>query len=138
MPIGTVVLTALAPSGAQTVTFDYDPEETKFPWPERVAVIEGINTTTVQQWAPRAGDCSVVMRSGKQWITRATALAMYQNRALRGATFTYEDSEGNEATVMVEHFEAWQARGMPALYEWEATLRVLSLTALLGAPYTGV
>jgi hypothetical protein len=137
MSYGTVSLTALSPSGAQSVAFDYDPEETAFEWPERLTVIEGIGSTTVQQWLPRSGDCAIRIKSGTQWISRSNVSKMYQNRGLRAAQFRYQDSEGNDMTVMIEHWAAQQARGMPALYEYECTLRVLGITKLLNETYSG-
>lgn len=110
-------------------------------WPNRQSVLFGIGGSAVVQDFDRwAKDMRLTLTSGGNYINQAFKAFLDGLAAVRGSTYTYTDYQGIEATVKIISFDAQPTfirDGDGVLYEYTMELKIMTLTKLDFATYTG-
>jgi hypothetical protein len=120
--------------------FTTDPK-IKRNWPNRQSVLFGIGGSAVVQDFDRwAKDMRLTLTSGGNYINQAFKAFLDGLAAVRGATYSYTDYQGIEATVKIISFDAdptFIRDGDGVLYEYSMELKIMTLAKLDFATYTG-
>lgn len=110
-------------------------------WSPRQSVLPGIGgTVTIQDFGRWAKDMVLTLTSGGNFMGAELKTQIDVLMMTRGATYTYTDYEGLEATVKILDFQPQATfirdRAL-VLYEYTLILQIVTLTKLAGATYTG-
>jgi hypothetical protein len=110
-------------------------------WPNRQSVLFGIGGSAVVQDFDRwAKDMRLTLTSGGNYINQAFKAFLDGLAAVRGSTYTYTDYQGIEGMVKIISFDAQPTfirDGDGVLYEYSMELKIMTLTKLDFATYTG-
>jgi hypothetical protein len=136
---GTITLTAGAGSGTALV-MRTDPAVTRHWEPRKVVTPELGGGSTTLDWGMYAVDCLIELawRGTGQWLDLDDVRQLVKWRAAQGSTYRFQDAgEGDDFVVEILSFDEVRAFGQPRLYTAALWLHVLTMTTLLGQPYTG-
>ena len=110
-------------------------------WPSRQSVLMGIGgTSTVQDFGRFAVDMRLTLTSQGNYINQAFKAFIDDLAATRGGVYSYTDYQGVEATVKILSFDAQPTfirDGEGVLYEYNLELKIMTLTKMDFAAYTG-
>ena len=119
------------------VQFNVDPDSVERDWPRRHSVSPVLGgDVLIQDWGRYAKDMTITITSGTQYMDRATVKAIDALVAVRGATYTLVDWEGNAFTVFVTDWKP-KPTFIGDLYTFTLDLQVTAITTLWAAAYTG-
>ncbi len=118
------------------IQFTTDPKIYERQWPKRSSAHVVIGGVTIQDFGRKAKDMVLRLESGGQFITRELVDALDTRAAVLGATYSFKDWNGTEATVFISEFTPTDTF-YPDLFEYSLTLRVVTLTKLRGVTYVG-
>jgi hypothetical protein len=111
-------------------------------WPTRQSVLPGLEgSVTVQDFGRFAKDMRLKLSSAGNFMNASLKAIIDGLAATRGATYSYTDYQGIEATVKILSFEAQPTfirDGDFILYEYALELKVMSLSKLDGVSYAGL
>jgi hypothetical protein len=107
-------------------------------WPKRASEHPTIGGgITVQDFGRFAKDCTVHLASGAgQFLEQSVVDSLDALYATRGATYTLTDWLGNEFTVWMRDWHPVPTN-IATLWTYDLVLRVISITHLRGADYSG-
>jgi len=110
-------------------------------WPSRQTVLTGISgASTVQDFNRYAKDMRLALTSNGQFINQAFKAVLEGLCAVRGAVYVYVDYQGIEGTVKILSFDAQPTfirDGDGVLFEYQMELKIMTLTKLDFASYSG-
>lgn len=122
------------------IQFTNDPK-IKRSWASRQSVFSGLSgASTVQDFGRFAKDKILTLSSDGNYINAATKRAIDALAGSRGPTYDYSDYTGTTGTVKILSFEATPTfirDGGLVLYEYELSLKIMTLSLLDGVAYTG-
>lgn len=126
--VGTVVLGG--------VTFTADPVGFVPDWAKRATEFQGVGGwNVIQDWGMEPKDLKLRLQSGAGGpLAFATMKALKALHRVKGATYAYADSFGNQFSVfMLEYQEALRVGGgTGGLWDYTMTLSVRTITKLYG------
>ncbi len=133
----TITARGLLTLGGVQFTTDPDPYE-HYQWPKRMSEHPYIGGgVVIQDFGVNKADLTITLGSGNsQFLERSVVLSLDTMYRTKGTTYTLTDWLGNEMTVFISEFKPTAARFGTA-YRYTMTLRVRTITKLLGASYTG-
>ena len=107
-------------------------------WPKRFSVHEGLEgSVTIQDFGVTMKDNVVRLQSGdRQYMEQSLAEALHTRFRTKGVTYTLTDWVGNQLTVFILSFTP-KPTFIGTLWTYSMELRVLGITKLFGATYTG-
>jgi hypothetical protein len=92
---------------------------------------------TIQEFGRYAKDLTVHLASGQnQFLTQSVVASLDTMHATKGATYALTDWLGNEFTIWIRDWHPVPTR-LPSLWTYDLVLRVMSITKLRGASYSG-
>ncbi len=133
-----MMLTARGTITLNSYQFTSDPDSYERQWPKRASEHETVGGgRTIQDFGRFAKDMLLTLQSGQnQYIEKSLVDQLDTLAGTRGATYALVDWEGTEATVFILRFDPVHAK-ISTLYRYTMTLRVVTLTKLRGASYSG-
>jgi hypothetical protein len=107
-------------------------------WPKRASEHPTIGGgRTIQEFGRFACDLEVHLASGaNQYMEQSVVDSIDAMHATAGATYALTDWLGNEFTVWIRDWHPVPTR-LPSLWTYDLVLRVMAITHLRGADYSG-
>lgn len=122
------------------VRFSTDPQPYEsYEWPKRMSEHPvGGGKVIIQDFGTCKHDLTITLGSGQnQYLEKSVVVALDGMYRTKGATYQLTDWLGNDMTVFIAAFKP-TGTFLGTLFTYALTLRVRSISKLLGLTYTGL